>query len=83
MIIIAIILAWLGLCAGSFVNALVWRLHEQQKGDKKQKTKAKAANLSIINGRSVCPNCRHQLAWYDLLPVASWLMLKGRCRYCH
>lgn len=74
-----VILAVLGLCFGSFVNALVWRLHQKQKTDnKKQK-----AELSIINGRSMCPHCHHTLAWYDLLPVASWLSLKGRCRYCH
>jgi leader peptidase (prepilin peptidase)/N-methyltransferase len=34
------------------------------------------------SGRSICPNCRHQLAWYDLIPLFSWLALKGRCRYC-
>lgn len=31
----------------------------------------------------MCPHCRHGLAWYDLLPVVSWLSLKGQCRYCH
>lgn len=30
----------------------------------------------------MCPNCRHQLSALDLIPVFSWLMLKGRCRYC-
>jgi prepilin signal peptidase PulO-like enzyme (type II secretory pathway) len=74
---IVAILVVLGLSLGSFINALVWRLHEQgkEKGKKNQ-------NLSIINGRSVCPDCRHALAWYDLIPVASWLSLGGRCRYC-
>lgn len=33
-------------------------------------------------GRSHCPACSHVLAWHDLLPVVSWLMLRGRCRYC-
>jgi len=73
MALIFLILFVLGLAAGSFINALVWRLHEQKKGKK---------NLSIINGRSICPNCRHKLAWYDLLPLVSWLLLKGKCRYC-
>jgi len=31
----------------------------------------------------MCPSCRHSLAWYDLVPVASWLWLRGKCRYCH
>ncbi len=77
MIMVAVILFVVGLACGSFVNALTWRLHEQ--------TKKKAPNkkLSVVNGRSMCVNCRHILAWYDLIPVASWLMLKGKCRYCN
>jgi len=71
------ILAFLGLCLGSFVNALVWRLHENSK---KQNVKSK--KLSIVSGRSVCPNCGHELSAWDLVPVLSWLYLKGRCRYC-
>ncbi|HEX4774670.1 MAG TPA: prepilin peptidase [Candidatus Saccharimonadales bacterium] len=77
MIIIAIGLFLLGLSMGSFVNALVWRLYENSK---KQNVKSK--KLSIVSGRSVCPNCRHTLAWYDLIPLVSWLSLRGRCRYC-
>ncbi len=34
-------------------------------------------------GRSYCPKCKHKLAWYDLFPIASYIFLKGRCRYCH
>jgi len=75
MIFVAIVL--FGLCLGSFAGALVWRIHEQELSS------AKDSRLSIVNGRSMCPNCHHQLAWYDLLPVASWLALKGKCRYCH
>ncbi|MDO8619689.1 MAG: prepilin peptidase [Candidatus Daviesbacteria bacterium] len=33
-------------------------------------------------GRSYCPNCKHKLAWYDLFPIFSFVLLKGRCRYC-
>ena len=32
--------------------------------------------------RSHCPHCSHTLAWYDLVPVASWIQLRGSCRYC-
>ncbi|HVS79131.1 MAG TPA: prepilin peptidase [Candidatus Saccharimonadales bacterium] len=78
MAVIIIALFLLGLAAGSFVNALVWRLREQQNT---KKTQSKP-NLSIVNGRSMCPNCRHVLAWYDLIPIISWLALRGRCRYC-
>jgi prepilin signal peptidase PulO-like enzyme (type II secretory pathway) len=33
--------------------------------------------------RSVCTQCRHTLSWYDLIPLFSFFLLKGRCRYCH
>lgn len=57
----------LGLIIGSFLNALIFRLHSGQ---------------SIAAGRSLCPHCQHTLAWFDLLPVVSFLWLRGRCRYC-
>lgn len=78
-------LAILGLILGSFVNALVWRFHEQaelaENGPKKGKpTKTE---LSMLKGRSMCSNCHHELAVKDLVPLFSWLWLKGKCRYCH
>lgn len=76
-------LAVLGLCFGSFVNALVWRLHEQTtEKSKKQPRGQYLKNLSVLHGRSMCPQCRHELQAPDLLPVVSWLMLRGKCRYC-
>lgn len=61
------ILFILGLCMGSFINAWVWRV----------KTKR-----PILNDRSMCPKCKHVLGVFDLIPVASWLGLGGKCRYC-
>lgn len=75
-----LIIILLGLCFGSFVNAFVWRLHEQE--TKKKLSKKQKDELSVLHGRSMCVYCRHELAWYDLLPVASWLSLGGKCRYC-
>lgn len=49
------------------MNAWVWRTQ---------------TNRSVAKGHSMCPDCKHQLAWYDLAPVVSWVMLKGKCRYC-
>jgi leader peptidase (prepilin peptidase) / N-methyltransferase len=81
------ILAWLivlGLIFGSFVNALVWRLHEQAKlsGKKGSAMVKRRAALSIAKGRSMCPHCGHELAAKDLVPVLSWFWLRGKCRYC-
>lgn len=65
--LILISLLFLGLCFGSFVNALVWRLHEKR---------------DFVRERSECVHCHHELAWYDLIPVLSWVGLRGKCRYC-
>jgi prepilin signal peptidase PulO-like enzyme (type II secretory pathway) len=70
---------FIGLALGSFVNALVWRVYKQEFSKKSSRAK----KYSIINGRSMCPHCEHELAAKDLVPVFSWLSLRGRCRYCH
>lgn len=57
----------LGACLGSFVNCLAWRLVHGE---------------SVWKGRSHCAVCNHPLAPLDLVPVLSWIFLKGRCRYC-
>jgi len=83
--LIVLMLVVLGLSFGSFVNALTWRLHEQegllQKKSGRDK-KAMLKKLSILQGRSMCPSCKHELAAKDLIPVASWVFLRGKCRYC-
>ena len=74
----------LGLVFGSFVNAWVWRLGKQldANGDPKKLTNAQKQQYSITKGRSMCPSCKLQLAPKDLVPLISWLSLKGKCRYC-
>jgi leader peptidase (prepilin peptidase)/N-methyltransferase len=87
---IVAILIVVGLALGSFVNALIWRIHEQaelshklEKGKKLTKAeKERSKRLSIVKGHSMCLRCGHQLAVKDLVPVISWLSLRGRCRYC-
>lgn len=37
---------------------------------------------SLLRSRSFCPSCNKDIAWYDLIPLASWLLLKGKCRNC-
>lgn len=82
VLMIIIVLIVLGLCFGSFVNALVWRIHEQESRNRTKVSKAYHDRLSISKGRSMCPSCHHELAAKDLLPVLSWLSLRGKCRYC-
>lgn len=58
----------LGLIVGSFLNAVIYRLHKGR---------------SFISGRSVCPNCQNNIRGYDLIPLLSFVILKGKCRDCH
>ncbi len=56
-----------GLALGSFLNTLALGL---------------AGGASPLRARSACPACGHRLAWFDLLPLLSFAVLGGRCRYC-
>ncbi len=59
--------AVIGACFGSFSNVLVYRLPR---------------NLSVVGPRSYCPSCEKTVAWYDNIPLLSWMLLRGRCRHC-
>ncbi len=86
-----IILAVLGAIVGSFIMASVWRLRASQLATEKSKSnqakllvkKQKLASVKIKDDYSRCFSCSHRLAWNDLIPIYSWLRLKGKCRYCH
>lgn len=67
-IFVIIALGLLGVCLGSFANAAIWRIKVKK---------------DIVHDRSECVHCHHKLAAIDLVPVVSWLMLGGKCRYCH
>lgn len=77
-VMVVLYLFVLGLCLGSFVNAFVWRFHELEK----KVSEKRRQELSVTHGRSMCTSCGHTLAPKDLIPLFSWLWLRGRCRYC-
>jgi leader peptidase (prepilin peptidase)/N-methyltransferase len=56
-----------GLIIGSFTNTIIYRIPR---------------NLSIILPKSFCPHCAHQILFYDLIPIISFIKLHGKCRYC-
>ncbi len=58
----------LGTFMGSFVGVLAYRIPRDQQW---------------VRGRSVCPVCGHELGVRDLIPLWSYVFLRGRCRYCH
>jgi prepilin signal peptidase PulO-like enzyme (type II secretory pathway) len=59
---------YLGLCFGSFALATAWRIRKER---------------DFVREHSECEHCHHQLTAKDLVPLFSWLVLRGRCRYCH
>lgn len=60
--------ALLGLVIGSFLNVVIHRV---------------PIGVSVANGRSRCPSCEHEIGARDNVPVASWVLLRARCRNCH
>lgn len=56
-----------GLCVGSFLNVVAIRFTRGE---------------TIVRGRSYCPYCKKELLWFDMIPVASFFLLRGRCRFC-
>ena len=59
--------AGLGLLFGSFANVLIYRIPEGK---------------GFVFSRSECRKCHNKVAWYDNIPVLSWIILKGKCRVC-
>lgn len=57
----------IGTVAGSFLGVVTLRVENLK---------------SMVTGRSICPECKHVLSWMDLVPVVSFLWLRGKCRYC-
>ncbi len=62
------ILFFFGLVVGSFLNVLIDRLPRDEQ---------------IFKGRSYCESCKYKLSFSDLIPVLSFVLLQGKCRYCH
>lgn len=56
-----------GAVIGSFLNVLIYRLPNDE---------------SLIYPSSRCPHCQHKLAWYELIPIASYFIQGGKCKYC-
>lgn len=56
-----------GCCIGSFLNVVALRLQKEE---------------TFIWGHSHCVECLHELSWKDLIPILSWIWLRGKCRYC-
>ncbi|NLN56204.1 MAG: prepilin peptidase [Clostridiales bacterium] len=67
MIVVYIMSGFLGLCVGSFLNVVIYRLPE---------------GMSLAFPASHCPFCKAKIKWYDNIPVLSYIFLLGKCRNC-
>ena len=56
-----------GAMVGSFLNVVIHRV---------------PLGESVVSPRSRCPHCRHEISWWENIPVLSWMLLRGRCRGC-
>lgn len=82
--------AGLGLLVGSFLNVVILRLPRRMEWSWKRDSREILGEPElydppppgIVVERSHCPHCGHQLAWYENIPVLSWLALRGKCRSC-
>lgn len=66
-VVMSIFIFILGICVGSFVNVVVMRT---------------LAGETFVHGRSRCDACRRTLMWYELIPLLSFIVLRGKCRTC-
>lgn len=65
--VVGLIVAAFGTCVGSFLNVCIYRLPRGQ---------------SVVRPRSRCPHCKRPIAWYDNIPIVSYVALGARCRGC-
>ena len=80
----------LGLAVGSFLNVVIGRLPimlqrqwQAQCAALNDQTVAPSERFNLALPNSHCPSCEHAIAWYDNIPLLSWLLLQARCRHCN
>lgn len=66
-VVLCVLTGLVGLCVGSFLNVVIYRLPE---------------HMSLATPPSKCPKCGYKLRWFDNIPIFSYLFLNGKCRQC-
>lgn len=62
-----VLIFWLGAAVGSFLNVVIHRL---------------PLGMSVVSPRSACPSCKKEIPGWWNIPIISWVLLRGKCRYC-
>nr|WP_035231542.1 A24 family peptidase [Alcanivorax nanhaiticus] len=81
---------FLGLLVGSFLNVVTYRLPEMMQREWRAEAReilelpaeTEQPIFNLVTPRSRCPKCGHAIAWYENVPVVSWLVLGGKCKDC-
>jgi leader peptidase (prepilin peptidase)/N-methyltransferase len=87
----AILVALLGLCVGSFLNVVIYRMPKMMQQGWRNECQlflhpeqpfSPEPAMTLSRPASSCPSCGHQIRWYENIPLISWLMLRGKCSNC-
>ncbi|RYY80385.1 MAG: prepilin peptidase [Moraxellaceae bacterium] len=93
--LLIMVIAILGLCVGSFLNVVIYRLPKMMEQEWRYEctillndglsssTAMAQPTLSLSKPASACPHCQHKIRWYENIPLLSWLFLRGKCAGCH
>ncbi len=87
--LLTIVIAILGLCIGSFLNVVIYRLPKIMEQEWRHEcaillngSAAESPALTLSKPASTCPKCQHKIRWYENIPLISWLALGGKCSNC-
>ena len=93
-----LLIALLGLCVGSFLNVVIYRLplmmesewrhdcsvilHDELQEQHRLDESKPSVKMTLSRPASTCPSCGHKIRWYENIPLLSWVVLRGKCSAC-
>ena len=87
--ILTAVALFVGLCVGSFLNVVIYRLPKMMEREWRAECASLAGQpipqeppLSLVGPRSHCPSCGHGITWFENIPLLSWAVLRGKCSKC-
>ncbi|RYE05078.1 MAG: prepilin peptidase, partial [Sphingobacteriales bacterium] len=87
--LLTVVIAVLGLCIGSFLNVVIYRLPKIMEQEWRYEcaillngSATKTPVLTLSKPASTCPKCQYKIRWYENIPLISWIVLGGKCSTC-